>query len=157
MMQYNKVPITYVSKHQVWIHNNRSSTTVHWENYVNGFYSFCLTLEPREGPYYRKIDTKYNWLVVISPMNDINLYFDSMNFSMPSSLFQARYLGTIVLATVKGDVHDIGKNIVGVVLGCNNYKLVLCVVNLCSHLNNFCLCIEKCRIPLYTGSQSGWQ
>ncbi len=32
--------------------------------------------------------------------------------------------GTIVLATVKGDVHDIGKNIVGVVLGCNNYKVV---------------------------------
>ena len=28
----------------------------------------------------------------------------------------------VVLATVKGDVHDIGKNIVGVVLGCNNYK-----------------------------------
>jgi len=26
------------------------------------------------------------------------------------------------MATVKGDVHDIGKNIVGVVLGCNNYK-----------------------------------
>lgn len=32
--------------------------------------------------------------------------------------------GTVVLATVKGDVHDIGKNIVGVVLGCNNYKVV---------------------------------
>ncbi len=32
--------------------------------------------------------------------------------------------GTIVMATVKGDVHDIGKNIVGVVLGCNNYKVV---------------------------------
>ncbi|MDT4892812.1 MAG: 5-methyltetrahydrofolate--homocysteine methyltransferase [Pseudonocardiales bacterium] len=32
--------------------------------------------------------------------------------------------GTIVLATVKGDVHDIGKNIVGVVLGCNNYKVI---------------------------------
>jgi len=30
----------------------------------------------------------------------------------------------IVMATVKGDVHDIGKNIVGVVLGCNNYKVV---------------------------------
>ena len=29
-----------------------------------------------------------------------------------------------MLATVKGDVHDIGKNIVGVVLGCNNYRLV---------------------------------
>jgi len=32
--------------------------------------------------------------------------------------------GTVVLATVKGDVHDIGKNIVGIVLGCNNYKIV---------------------------------
>ena len=32
--------------------------------------------------------------------------------------------GVILLATVKGDVHDIGKNIVGVVLGCNNYKIV---------------------------------
>ena len=32
--------------------------------------------------------------------------------------------GKIVMATVKGDVHDIGKNIVGVVLGCNNYAVV---------------------------------
>lgn len=32
--------------------------------------------------------------------------------------------GTIVLATVKGDVHDIGKNIVGVVLACNSYKVI---------------------------------
>ncbi len=32
--------------------------------------------------------------------------------------------GTIVMATVKGDVHDIGKNIVGIVLGCNNYKVI---------------------------------
>jgi 5-methyltetrahydrofolate--homocysteine methyltransferase len=32
--------------------------------------------------------------------------------------------GRIVLATVKGDVHDIGKNIVGVVLACNNYEVV---------------------------------
>jgi 5-methyltetrahydrofolate--homocysteine methyltransferase len=32
--------------------------------------------------------------------------------------------GTIVLATVKGDVHDIGKNIVGVVLGCANYRVI---------------------------------
>ncbi len=31
--------------------------------------------------------------------------------------------GKILLATVKGDVHDIGKNIVGVVLGCNNYEI----------------------------------
>jgi 5-methyltetrahydrofolate--homocysteine methyltransferase len=32
--------------------------------------------------------------------------------------------GTAVLCTVKGDVHDIGKNIVGVVLGCNNYRVI---------------------------------
>jgi 5-methyltetrahydrofolate--homocysteine methyltransferase len=34
------------------------------------------------------------------------------------------YNGTVVIATVKGDVHDIGKNIVGLVLGCNNYRVV---------------------------------
>ncbi|KAF7648951.1 hypothetical protein LDENG_00149660 [Lucifuga dentata] len=34
------------------------------------------------------------------------------------------YQGTILLATVKGDVHDIGKNIVGVVLGCNNFRVI---------------------------------
>ena len=33
-------------------------------------------------------------------------------------------VGTVVLATVKGDVHDIGKNIVGVVLACNSYEVV---------------------------------
>ncbi|HMN23663.1 MAG TPA: vitamin B12 dependent-methionine synthase activation domain-containing protein, partial [Ignavibacteriaceae bacterium] len=32
--------------------------------------------------------------------------------------------GRVLLATVKGDVHDIGKNIVGVVLGCNNYNII---------------------------------
>src|SRR6185503_16106946 len=32
--------------------------------------------------------------------------------------------GKIVIATVKGDVHDIGKNIVAVVLGCNNYEVI---------------------------------
>jgi 5-methyltetrahydrofolate--homocysteine methyltransferase len=32
--------------------------------------------------------------------------------------------GKILMATVKGDVHDIGKNIVGVVLGCNNYQII---------------------------------
>jgi 5-methyltetrahydrofolate--homocysteine methyltransferase len=35
-----------------------------------------------------------------------------------------RAQGKILLATVKGDVHDIGKNIVGVVLGCNNYEVI---------------------------------
>src|SRR5512139_1953197 len=36
----------------------------------------------------------------------------------------ARSEARVVVATVKGDVHDIGKNIVGVVLGCNNYEVV---------------------------------
>jgi len=37
---------------------------------------------------------------------------------------QPKFNGTVLMATVKGDVHDIGKNIVGVVLGCNNYKVI---------------------------------
>ena len=36
----------------------------------------------------------------------------------------AKAQGKIILATVKGDVHDIGKNIVGVVLACNNYEVI---------------------------------
>ena len=41
-----------------------------------------------------------------------------------SGLDQMPAAGKIVMATVKGDVHDIGKNIVGVVLQCNNYEVV---------------------------------
>ncbi|MCA9402124.1 MAG: cobalamin-dependent protein, partial [Candidatus Omnitrophica bacterium] len=37
---------------------------------------------------------------------------------------QSRSNGKIIMATVKGDVHDIGKNIVGVVLQCNNFEVV---------------------------------
>ncbi|MFY0578473.1 methionine synthase [Cystobacter fuscus] len=37
---------------------------------------------------------------------------------------EARTQGKVLLATVKGDVHDIGKNIVGVVLACNNYEVI---------------------------------
>jgi len=40
----------------------------------------------------------------------------------PGDVVQAK--GKIIMATVKGDVHDIGKNIVGVVLQCNNYEVV---------------------------------
>ena len=35
-----------------------------------------------------------------------------------------QHRGTIIMATVKGDVHDIGKNIVGVVMGCNNFEVI---------------------------------
>ena len=41
-----------------------------------------------------------------------------------ASPLAARSNGKIVIATVKGDVHDIGKNIVSVVLQCNNYDIV---------------------------------
>ncbi len=44
--------------------------------------------------------------------------------SEQSGAEQARAAGKVVLATVKGDVHDIGKNIVGVVLACNNYEVI---------------------------------
>jgi 5-methyltetrahydrofolate--homocysteine methyltransferase len=37
---------------------------------------------------------------------------------------EVKKAGKVLLATVKGDVHDIGKNIVGVVLGCNNYDVI---------------------------------
>ncbi|MFD0819245.1 methionine synthase [Micromonospora zhanjiangensis] len=43
---------------------------------------------------------------------------------LAGELDSGRGQGKVVLATVKGDVHDIGKNIVGVVLGCNNYEVV---------------------------------
>jgi 5-methyltetrahydrofolate--homocysteine methyltransferase len=42
--------------------------------------------------------------------------------NQPGGVHKSR--GKIVLATVKGDVHDIGKNIVGVVLGCNDYEVI---------------------------------
>ncbi|MCH2401529.1 MAG: B12-binding domain-containing protein, partial [Pirellulales bacterium] len=44
--------------------------------------------------------------------------------SEADGLSEKKTRGTILLATVKGDVHDIGKNIVGVVLGCNNYEII---------------------------------
>ena len=37
---------------------------------------------------------------------------------------EIQYNGTMVISTVKGDVHDIGKNIVGLVLACNNYRVI---------------------------------
>jgi 5-methyltetrahydrofolate--homocysteine methyltransferase len=46
---------------------------------------------------------------------------NSISDSSPSGRERA---GKILMATVKGDVHDIGKNIVSVVLGCNNYEIV---------------------------------
>jgi 5-methyltetrahydrofolate--homocysteine methyltransferase len=47
-----------------------------------------------------------------------------MEAEKASSGAASKKRGKILLATVKGDVHDIGKNIVGVVLGCNNYEVI---------------------------------
>ncbi len=51
-------------------------------------------------------------------------YIEEEKRTNPALASQKDTNGTVVLATVKGDVHDIGKNIVGVVLACNNYEVV---------------------------------
>jgi 5-methyltetrahydrofolate--homocysteine methyltransferase len=51
-------------------------------------------------------------------------YMEAEKASMAAAGQTVRAQGKIVLATVKGDVHDIGKNIVGVVLACNNYEVI---------------------------------
>lgn len=59
---------------------------------------------------------------------------------------QDPYMGTIILATVKGDVHDIGKNIVGVVLSCNNFRwdnVIILLLSFCVLAWGFILCIVQ--------------
>jgi 5-methyltetrahydrofolate--homocysteine methyltransferase len=51
-------------------------------------------------------------------------FMEAEKASMAAAGQTVRTQGKIVLATVKGDVHDIGKNIVGVVLACNNYEVI---------------------------------
>jgi len=51
-------------------------------------------------------------------------YMEAEKVAMAASGQEVKAQGKIVLATVKGDVHDIGKNIVGVVLACNNYEVI---------------------------------
>jgi 5-methyltetrahydrofolate--homocysteine methyltransferase len=51
-------------------------------------------------------------------------YMEAEKAEMVAAGQVVRTQGKIVLATVKGDVHDIGKNIVGVVLACNNYEVI---------------------------------
>ena len=51
-------------------------------------------------------------------------FIEAEKAASPEAAGAARPKGKIVMATVKGDVHDIGKNIVGVVLQCNNYDVV---------------------------------
>ncbi len=51
-------------------------------------------------------------------------FIEQEKIDNPALATQKETNGTIVMATVKGDVHDIGKNIVGVVLQCNNYEVI---------------------------------
>ena len=51
-------------------------------------------------------------------------FMEAEKAAMAAAGQEVRAQGKIVLATVKGDVHDIGKNIVGVVLACNNYEVI---------------------------------
>ena len=51
-------------------------------------------------------------------------FMEAEKAAMAASGQVAKTQGKIILATVKGDVHDIGKNIVGVVLACNNYEVI---------------------------------
>ena len=51
-------------------------------------------------------------------------YMEAEKEAMAASGQVVKAQGKILLATVKGDVHDIGKNIVGVVLACNNYEVI---------------------------------
>ena len=51
-------------------------------------------------------------------------FMEAEKASMAAAGHVVKAQGKIVLATVKGDVHDIGKNIVGVVLACNNYEVI---------------------------------
>ena len=51
-------------------------------------------------------------------------FMEAEKLAMVAAGQEVKAQGKIVLATVKGDVHDIGKNIVGVVLACNNYEVI---------------------------------
>ena len=51
-------------------------------------------------------------------------FMEAEKAAMAAAGHEVRTQGKIVLATVRGDVHDIGKNIVGVVLACNNYEII---------------------------------
>src|SRR5580704_4440966 len=51
-------------------------------------------------------------------------FMEAEKASLAAAGQEVKAQGKIVLATVKGDVHDIGKNIVGVVLACNNYEVI---------------------------------
>jgi 5-methyltetrahydrofolate--homocysteine methyltransferase len=65
-----------------------------------------------------------NEQVLSDPENVLSEILKALSFGEGLGEAGGSGVGKILLATVKGDVHDIGKNIVGVVLGCNNYEII---------------------------------
>lgn len=72
----------------------------------------------------QQIEKKLNALPFTKRKNEIEIKVDEKAAGYNSPQMGGRGAGRILLATVKGDVHDIGKNIVGVVLACNNYEII---------------------------------
>lgn len=79
----------------------------------------------RADPKKRSLTPRKTWSCIFSIRRLPKAFSQNAEIWLPVFVSgQDPYQGTIVLATVKGDVHDIGKNIVGVVLGCNNFRYV---------------------------------
>ncbi|TCK67468.1 5-methyltetrahydrofolate--homocysteine methyltransferase [Winogradskyella wandonensis] len=57
-------------------------------------------------------------------LSNLDFVLNSIRENLAVPPLEVRRQGKILMATVKGDVHDIGKNIVSVVLGCNNYEII---------------------------------
>ena len=57
-------------------------------------------------------------------INSLDLVLDTILSALKAAPSGAGGRGKVLMATVKGDVHDIGKNIVAVVLGCNNFEII---------------------------------
>lgn len=87
-----------------------------------------------------QVGTDINFTIMYAPFLDSELYPFGSNLQSGSDVEQESNAGVFVIATVKGDVHDIGKNIVAVVLGCNNYKVIdLGVMCPCDKIMEACL------------------
>ena len=70
----------------------------------------------------RTMKQAVDFIVESGQMKDENSHPDGNNFQLSS--FNSQLRKRVLLATVKGDVHDIGKNIVSVVMGCNGYDII---------------------------------
>ena len=70
----------------------------------------------------RTMKQAVDFIVESGKIKDESTHADENNYHLSS--FNSQLYKRVLLATVKGDVHDIGKNIVGVVMGCNGYDII---------------------------------